>query len=179
MKNLKELKEKNPLLFVNIIFLTIAIPFYLYLCIFKTSSILISDDFYHHYSRVEGIYEGLKTGQFPVYIYPYTMSGISSACPTFYPDLLLFPFALLRFINIPAQTILYIHSFACMWITLNVFYKLASKILKTQKQINLATLLFMFSSYFLADHFKRFAVGEYTAFIFVLVLGLAISTSLW
>ena len=179
MSKIKQFKSNHPLLFINIIFLVFAVPYFLYLCIFRNNNVLYGDDIFHHLSRFQGIIDGLKDGQFPVYIYPNTFNATSTACPTFYPDFFIFPFALLGFLNIPTPILLYIYMFSCMIATLNVFYALVNKILKSQRMVNIAILLLFTSTYFVAVYFKRCALGELTAFIFVLLLALAIYNMLY
>ncbi|MBQ9790469.1 MAG: hypothetical protein IJW24_02620 [Clostridia bacterium] len=135
---------------------------------------ILSNDIAHHLNRFIGIYEGIKSGQFPVYIYPHILNGATSSCPTFYPDIFLLPFALLQFLGVSATMCMYLYTFVSIIVLINVFFTLSNKIFKNATMARLATLLFMTNNYILGEYFKRFALGEFTALIFVIVLGLGV-----
>ena len=53
-------------------------------------------DIYFHLMRIEGLAQGMKTGDFPVRIQPAWYGGYGYAVSVFYSDLFLYPVALLR-----------------------------------------------------------------------------------
>lgn len=90
MNKLTKNKYLN-LLIPLIIAAIFCIPFY------KTT-IHGGSDFTFHISRIKGITDGLKSHNFPVYIYPYANNGYGYGSPLFYCDLfLLFPAVLYLF----------------------------------------------------------------------------------
>jgi len=171
---MKDLKEKHPYLFINIISLCVLIPLFLIVLLTTKGDLLFTDDIWHHINRFVGLYEAVKSGQFPVYIYPHLSNGVGCAAPTFYSDFFIFPFAMLQFLGIPHFICIYLYAFVCLLVSINVFYAFAIKILKNNNMSMLATLLFATNRYFVANVFKRFALGEFTATIFLLILGLGI-----
>jgi len=57
------------------------------------------DDLLYHLSRIEGIKDGLLSGQFPVYIFPEALNG-NGYLNTMYPNLFLYIPALLRVLGV-------------------------------------------------------------------------------
>jgi len=167
-------KNKHPYLFINIILLSILIPIFITIILVQKGNLLFTDDIWHHVNRFYGIYEGVKNGQFPVYIYPNIMNGAGYGAPLFYSDFFIFPFAMLQFIGVPHYVCLYIYAFTCLVVSVNIFYCLSRKIFKNNNLALLATLLFATNKYFIIEYFRRFALGEFTAIIFLLILGIGI-----
>ncbi|MEG2524914.1 MAG: hypothetical protein RSB03_04925, partial [Oscillospiraceae bacterium] len=60
-------------------------------------------DLIYHLTRIEGLKEGLRGGQFPVRIHPQAINGYGYASSLFYPELFLYPSALLRLVGFPLQ----------------------------------------------------------------------------
>ena len=59
------------------------------------------DDMTFHILRIESVYHAIKTGQgFPAYIYDKLLEGYGYGAGIFYPDILLLPAILLRFMGI-------------------------------------------------------------------------------
>ena len=61
------------------------------------------DDLLYHITRLEGIYQGLQNGEFPVRINPLQSGGYGNLSPTMYPSLFLYPVAILRFFGVSAM----------------------------------------------------------------------------
>ena len=60
-------------------------------------------DIYFHLMRIEGLAQGMKTGDFPVRIQPAWYGGYGYAVSVFYSDLFLYPVALLRLAGVSLQ----------------------------------------------------------------------------
>ena len=59
------------------------------------------DDMTFHILRIESVYHAIKTGQgFPAYIYDKLLEGYGYGAGIFYPDILLLPAILLRFMGL-------------------------------------------------------------------------------
>lgn len=62
---------------------------------------VIGVDMTFHLGRIEGIYEGLLSGQFPVRANPIQLGGYGMPTGIFYPDVFLYIPALLRLLGVP------------------------------------------------------------------------------
>ena len=71
--------------------------------IFVDGGGLWGDDCIFHLSRIEGITQGLREGQFPVRIYSLAKDGYGYASPMFYGELLLYFPAVLRLLGVSVQ----------------------------------------------------------------------------
>lgn len=69
-----------------------------------TNYVISGGDLLFHLLRIEGVKDGLLSGQFPVRIAPEWQRGHGYACPVFYGDALLLIPALLRLIGFTIQT---------------------------------------------------------------------------
>lgn len=124
-------------------------------------------DLEFHISRIEGIYNGLKNGVFPVRIYPEHIYGYGYANGIFYPDLFLYIPALLRLLGINMMASINILIAIVTFFTMVTMY-ICVKRLSNSNDISLcASILYTTSSYRLADIFPRFALGELVSFVFL------------
>lgn len=65
-----------------------------------SQALLWGDDTAFHLVRLEGIYQALASGVFPVRITPQQMAGYGTLTASMYPQLFLYPAALLRFCGV-------------------------------------------------------------------------------
>ena len=126
-----------------------------------------------HLARIEAIAEGLRTGQFPVRMYPFVNDDYGYPAGIFYGDLLLYVPAILRIIGITV-----INSYKCYILFVSLLtaasiYFCASSMFRSEKTAALVSFAYMVSSYRFLDIFVRSAVGEYTSFIFFPLIFLA------
>ena len=82
-------------------------------------------DLHYHMSRVAGIAEGLRTGQFPVFLYPDFLNGYGYASPIFYGEALLYIPALLVLAGYPLFTAYNIFNVLVNALTVGVCYLLS------------------------------------------------------
>ncbi len=132
--------------------------------------VLAGDDLAYHLLRLEGLKDGLETGQFPVRLYPKWLAGHGYADSIMYGHLLLYIPAVLRLLGLPLQTcykfyVLFINVGTCL-----IAYYSYGKICKNKDFGLLGSLLTLFAPYRLYCVYQRAAVGEYSAIMFLPLL---------
>lgn len=131
-------------------------------------------DFGFHLTRILALAEGMKAGQFPVWINFHALDGLGYAPPLFYSDLYLYPTAFLVRLGVPIVTayklFLLTWGLLCAW----CMYFCILRIGKSAFGAFCGALLYVWSSYFAVDMFNRTALAETMAFLFLplVILGL-------
>lgn len=126
----------------------------------------IGDDTYFHLARMEGIYQAMRAGDFPVRLNAVQNSGYGDLSATMYPQLFLYPFALMRFLRISLML-----CYKCLMLLINMagaltMYYSVKNICNSCKIGMWASVLYTFSSYRLIDVYMRNALGETLAMTF-------------
>ena len=127
----------------------------------------IGDDYEYQLMRIEGIKDGLLSGQFPVRVDPLFFNGYGYGSPLFYPDLLLYFPATLRLIgfSLSASCKAFLASMAALcWCTA---YACGKGIAKSRNAGMAVGVVFCLSQYFLQNLYSRFALGEVQALAFL------------
>ncbi len=124
-------------------------------------------DLEFHLLRIEGIKEGLQSGQFPVKIQPNWMNGYGYGASFFYGDVFLYIPALLRLCNWGVQSaykmfVLITNGAACL-----LSYYAFRRFSKDYRAGLFGSFLYTCSTYRLTCIYIRAAVGEYTAMTFL------------
>ena len=127
-------------------------------------------DLHYHMSRVAGIAEGLRTGQFPVFLYPDFLNGYGYASPVFYGEALLYLPALLVLAGFPLFTAYNLFNILVNALTVWVCYACLYKIFARRLPAFAGTFLYACCNYRLFNLYWRQAAGEITAQIFVPVV---------
>lgn len=133
----------------------------------------IGHDMAFHMQRIEGIAEGLKTGQFPVRMSTTFNDGYGYPVGVFYGDLLLYIPALLRLIGLPILTTYKTYIWLVNLLTLSAAYYCGLTFFEKRRISLLVALAYTASNYRLMDLYVRSAAGEYTALIFLPVIAAA------
>lgn len=143
-------------------------------CIVLLGSIpLINDfnihghDYRFHLYRMEGIAEGLLSGQFPVKIMPNWWNEFGDGAPMFYGDAMLYVPAVILLLGYSLQT-----AYKCYIVLINLLtawiaYHCSFKISKDYKIALVGAFLYSLNFYRLIDIYVRCALGEYTALVFL------------
>lgn len=132
-----------------------------------------ADDLCYHLIRIEGIKDGLRDGQFPVYIYPEGLQGYGYL-NCMYPNLFLYLPAFLRLLGVSIaasyKTLVLLFHLATAFLT---YYSMKS-IYPRQKPALAAALLYCLCTYRYVNFYARGAVGEALAMTFfpLLIAGL-------
>lgn len=139
---------------------------------FSTSLLLfmfglyLGHDYQFHLARIEGISLGLKSGQFPVRMYPFFNDNYGYPVGIFYGDLLLYFPALLRLIGFTVLTSYKLYIFFVNILTALSSYLCAKHIFRNSRTAFIVSLSYMTAGYRLVDIYVRTAIGEYTSFVF-------------
>lgn len=131
-------------------------------------------DFFFHTGRIDGIRDGLLAGQFPVRINTASSYGGGYANSIMYPELLLYPFALLRLFGASLPVT---YKLLCLSINIAaafVSYYAFRRLCRSDYMGMAASALYTMSLYRLANIYTRAAIGEALAMVFLplIVLGL-------
>ena len=90
---------------------------------------LLFDDGDFLYGKINGIIDGLRDGQFPVRIHPNTLKGYGYALSYFYPELFLYPFAILRGVGYSLRFCVYLMFFCTNLATAAVSFICVKRVL--------------------------------------------------
>lgn len=131
-----------------------------------TSFLTEGDDIVFHLLRIEGMKEGLLSGQFPVRIHPFQFRGYGYASSIFYGEILLYIPAVLRLCGFPLQTAYKVFLLLVNCVTAFVSYKSILTIVKDKKTAMICCFVYVLAPYRLTNIYVRSAVGEYCAMIF-------------
>lgn len=157
-------------------FLTILIMFFLILSVLPliVPGISIGHDIGFHLSRIGGIADGLRNGNFPVLIYPGYLSDYGYANGLFYPDLFLYIPALLHLLGLSTINCYKLLLFVITIATFFSMYIVVKKITRSNYVATIISILYLMSSYRITDMWIRSALGESFTFIFLpfVMLGL-------
>lgn len=135
--------------------------------VFTDGGGLWGDDCIFHLSRIEGIAQGLREGQFPVRIYSIAKDGYGYASSLFYGELLLYFPAVLRLLGVSVQGAYHAYIIGIMALTVGIAFYSMQQIFKDNKIALLGTALYTWAPYHLHNVYIRAAVGEYTAQAFL------------
>lgn len=133
------------------------------------------DDMTFHILRMESVYNAIKTGQgFPVYIYDKLLEGYGYGAGIFYPDILLLPAVLFRFMGLSPTGAMKGYIFLLLLFTCYTSYWAGKEIGKSHF-IGLVTMvLYTMGHYHLEDIYRRSALGEVVAMAFIPLVFLAL-----
>lgn len=127
----------------------------------------LEHDTLFHLSRIEGLAQSFKDGEFIARIYPYKNMSFGYASPLFYSDFFLIIPALLYNFGMSIVTcyklILLITTFLSCFFAM----KLVSKISLNEFAPYLGGVLYLFNNYRITDVYVRGALGEVMGFIFL------------
>lgn len=120
-----------------------------------------------HLMRIDAIFEGLKSGQFPV-----RMSGIFNVnhglpVNVFYGDWLLYFPALLRFFGLPLSSVYQIYGVAIHFLSVYLAWFAFSRILQNRTLALFSVAALMTAHYRFFTFYARAGVGEFTAMAFL------------
>ncbi|MDR0906264.1 MAG: hypothetical protein LBN00_08860 [Oscillospiraceae bacterium] len=124
-------------------------------------------DIHFHLTRIEGVYQGLLSGQFPVRINPAFLNGYGYADPIMYPPLFLYFPALLRILGFSPLTSYQVFIFAVNLMTAGISYLCAKRFFKSGDVALFAMLAYTLCLYRLICIFTRAAVGEIIGMAFL------------
>lgn len=119
-----------------------------------------------HMNRIEGIYEGLKEGQFPVRIQPGWLNGYGYAVSVFYGDILLYFPAALRLVGFSLQDAMKAYLVAVNFLTVFAAYFSFRKCLRCNAAALTAAVLYAGAGDRLVRFYDSSQIGAVSAMIF-------------
>lgn len=136
-------------------------------------------DLYFHLIRIEGIVDGIRSGQFPVRLQPNWMNGYGYGVSFFYGDALLYFPAVLRMLGMGVQT-----AYKCFLLFINILsvgiaYYSFKRIFHDEKMGLLGCMLYTTSIYRMVCIYSRAALGEYCALTFLPLILVIVYEILW
>lgn len=169
-----EKEWKNRVLAFSIIIIFTSLPLFNYY-LFE----FYGHDLGFHLMRIEGIKEGIQSGQFPVKIQPKWWNGYGYAVSIFYGDILLYFPAFLRILGLGVQT-----AYKCFVLFINILsagiaYYSFKRLFHDERIGLLGCMLYNTSIYRLVCIYVRAAVGEYCAMMFLPLIITAVYEILW
>lgn len=132
--------------------------------------IYIGHDSGFHLNRIEGVWQGLASGQFPVRIQPNWLHGYGYGVSVCYGDIFLYIPAVLRLLGFSVQEAYEWFVFLINGITAIVSYFCWKKMTGDDKAALAGSFLYTLSVYRMVNLYVRAAVGEYCAMIFLPVI---------
>ncbi len=136
------------------------------ICWFGPLSVYAGHDYYFNIGRFEMLIQTIKAGNYPIYIDYNTLEGYGYFTKGFYPDLVLFPFALLAILTgagIAYNLMIFTMTFLC-----GLFMYNAVKVVFGNSFVSaISAILYTFSAYHLFDWYNRAALGESISFTFL------------
>lgn len=124
-------------------------------------------DITFHAARINGIYEGMRTGQFPVRINPTQLGGYGYITGGMYPQLFLYFPAILKFFHVSTLLGLQLLIFAANLATPLFTYKAIRNIFGNEKTALMAAAFYTLNPYRLINFYSRGALGEGLAMVFL------------
>ena len=163
-------ETKNTLLYI-----TIAVIIGIISCLFLLQKgVVVGHDLKYHLSRISGICNSLRIGDFKALIHNPGFYNYGYANGLFYSNLFLYLPAILKLIGLNIIDSYKIFIIICTILTsLSMFYCTKS-ITKSNKMALLSSILYTLCSYRICDVVVRAAIGEVLAFIFVPIVMLGI-----
>ena len=160
-------KNRNLILALCGITLLVSLPLFM-------RGIAVGHDLSFHLMRMEGIAAELRRGIFPVRLSSLWMDGYGYPVSIYYGDLLLYVPALLRLAGFPVVTAYKAYIFFINLGTTAISYLCFQKMFTKRNIALLLTLAYTTAGYHFVCLYVRAAVGEYSAMMFLPILGLAI-----
>lgn len=133
-----------------------------------------TDDGFIHILRIMGVDEILKNGIFPPYICPRYCEGFGYAINLFYPPIVTYGPLIFKMFTSSYCDCLKIYSFFTIFISGITMYKLVYEITKKRVISLFSAIIYIFIPYRLESIYNRFAIGEFSTFMFLPLLFLGL-----
>lgn len=131
------------------------------------STFTIGHDGVYHLARIQNLADGLKYGQFPVRMGGFSYNGYGALTSVFYPDVWLYPFALML---LGGASVAYTGNVLCAAVNIASavsMYAAGKGLLKNRWAATCAAILYELAIYRVTDVYTRMALGEMLAMVFL------------
>ena len=126
-----------------------------------------TDDGFIHILRIIGVENIIKNGEFPPFIYSNFCRGFGYAINLFYGPLVTYGPLLFRIFNLHYYDCLKIYTLCTIIISGIAMYKLTYQITKKRPIALIGAIIYIFIPYRLETIYNRFAIGEFSAYMFI------------
>ncbi len=125
-----------------------------------------TDDGYAHMLRIFGMEQILKEQNFPPFIYSKFANGFGYAINLFYSPIVTYGPLFFRIFGLHYYTCLKLFAYSTILISCFTMYNFLYDVSKKREIAILGAVIYAFIPYRLETIFNRFAIGEFTAYIF-------------
>lgn len=125
-----------------------------------------TDDGYVHMLRIFGMEQILKEQNFPPFIYSKFVNGFGYAINLFYSPIVTYGPLFFRIFGLHYYTCLKLFAYSTILISCFTMYNFLYEVSKKREIAILGAVIYAFIPYRLETIFNRFAIGEFTAYIF-------------
>lgn len=125
-----------------------------------------TDDGYVHMLRIFGMEQILKEQNFPPFIYSKFANGFGYAINLFYSPIVTYGPLFFRIFGLHYYTCLKLFAYSTILISCFTMYNFLYDVSKKREIAILGAVIYAFIPYRLETIFNRFAIGEFTAYIF-------------
>ncbi|MGN1327472.1 MAG: hypothetical protein ACI4VQ_05320 [Clostridia bacterium] len=126
-----------------------------------------TDDGFIHLLRIMGVDSILKSGQFPPFIDSKYCNGFGYAINVFYAPIVTYGPLLFKLFTNQYNVCLKLYTFATILISGVAMYKLVQEITDKREISLIAAIIYFFIPYRLETIYNRFAIGEFSAYMFI------------
>ncbi|MBR4040426.1 MAG: YfhO family protein [Clostridia bacterium] len=130
-------------------------------------TVCLGHDSAFHLVRLSNLADGLAHGQLPVRLGGFSYNGYGAITSVFYPDIFLYPFALLMNLGASVQYAANLYFIAVNIASAAAMYAAAKRMFREEWSAVCASILYTLSIYRVSDVFTRYAFGEMTAMVFL------------
>ena len=163
LEKIKIILKKSSIIPYFILFMISMVLFFQ----FKNNEIMPTHDGGLHLKRIMGVIQAMEDGQFPPIISPYFANGFGYALNLFYnPITTFFPLLIKLYTNSYAEALKWF-AFLTIWLSGIAMYHFTKQVSGRRKIALLSAILYITVPYKLMDIYVRFAIGEFTAFLFI------------
>ncbi len=120
-----------------------------------------------HFLRVLGTIDTLKIGKFPPLINQYYCNASGYAINLFYPPIVTYIPLLIKLFTPTYSMALKIYGAICIILSGITMYQFTYQLTKKRGIALFAAIFYLIAPYKLANVYKRFAIGEFTAMVFM------------
>lgn len=120
-----------------------------------------------HAARLHNLADSLRAGQFPGRVGGYTYNGYGAVTSVFYPDLLLYPFALLLMLGASMTYVLNVLVIAVNALTAACMYAAAKRMFDSREAGVYASIVYVLCGFRLDRFYGSFMVGQILAMAFL------------
>jgi hypothetical protein len=163
MKTLREHPKLKTGLLLVLVALAVSIPLF-------CDGLFIPNpghDLEFHLQRIVGLASAIQAGEIPCQIQPWWVRGMGYAVSAFYPDLFLYPSALLYLAGMSLENAYKVLLLGINFASVFLCYWSFKKIFKKDSIAWVGTLVYIFFPYRLTDLYLRSALGENLSLVFL------------